>query len=50
MTKQMLDADTLLKRATPITGQEAVEISRSAISFACRSRCRNTCARRASRI
>jgi len=26
MTKQMLDADTLLKRATPITGQEAVEI------------------------
>jgi len=26
MTKQMLDTDTLLKRATPITGQEAVEI------------------------
>jgi starvation-inducible DNA-binding protein len=26
MTKQTLDADTLLKRATPITGQEAVEI------------------------
>jgi len=26
MTKQMLDAETLLKRATPITGQEAVEI------------------------
>jgi starvation-inducible DNA-binding protein len=26
MTKQMLDADTLLKRATPITGQEAVEM------------------------
>ena len=26
MTKQMLDTDTLLNRATPITGQEAVEI------------------------
>ena len=26
MTKQMLDADTLLKRATPISGQEAPEI------------------------